>query len=946
MSCLPDIGQWQPQLPKEVLLLPPTRTTTVLLTAGLVTLLGVPGAAAAEPAPSALYVNRAAANCTDGGPGSQAVPFCSISKAAKVVEPGQTVWVDAAVWHYKESVTIDRSGEPGKPITFDIIPGEPDPDTGEVSDTYATDGLTISGASHVVVRGLTTDDGIRVHASTDVALDGIGNGWGQIHGLVVGGGSEDVRVTRSRLHSARVEGGSRNTLFGRNTFFAQNRLEAAEVVDAPGTVLTNNTVYSGCKEGIGVSGGSTGSKVFNNLIYPADYCSNFEPFRSIGVSESAAAGTAADYNLITGGLGQNSPVRTPYQWAGTGYRTPAEFTAATGQGAHDIVVASRDGVGAHETGSPTVDSGDPTAPGVLPTDIHGGPTADDPRVPNTGRDGGWIDRGAEETQDRLSMVWSYVSQNNWAPVGTAVGVNISTDSNWQSTLTYHVDFGDGTAPVVSKKNFVEHVYSAPGVYDVKTKVVTAVGREVPGSTRTTKVTAPGTLAAGFTAVPVLPTTVDTGNRIAPLTVRIDTPGATVAPWRVGSQKVDFGDGTTSSRKGLEKVDHAYKTPGTYTVTVSLTDVQGATSTATKTVQVDYAPSGYVATEPLRVLDTRTTNTPIRGGSAHPVAVVGWGVPDYGLSRSVSAVVLNVTVTDATEDTHLTVWPSGQSRPATSNVNIARGGTSSNTVTVPVGADGKIQAQLNAGKAALIVDVVGYYQPNVGERFSPLTPTRVTDTRTSGGALGGGKTRTVKVAGVNGIPADAKAVALNLTGTGATQPAHVIAYPDPAKRPATSNLNVEPGKDKSNQAIVPVGPNGTITLFTNSGSTHLVLDAVGYYGKDGKALFTPVVPKRLADTRTTGKVAPGATTTVSGLPANALGAVLNVTATDSAGPGFLTAYAFGGTLPGASSLNTLPGVTVPNHVTTPVGAGGKVSIFNSHGGPNHVITDLLGYFTAK
>ncbi|WP_141754134.1 hypothetical protein [Streptomyces subrutilus] len=215
----------------------------------------------------------------------------------------------------------------------------------------------------------------------------------------------------------------------------------------------------------------------------------------------------------------------------------------------------------------------------------------------------------------------------------------------------------------------------------------------------------------------------------------------------------------------------------------------------------------------------------------------------------------MTVTGATEDTHLSVWPSGQPRPVTSNVNIKAGGTSSNTVTVPIGAYGTVSAQLNSGRAALIVDFVGYYQPNVGQRFSPVTPTRVVDTRTTGGALGGGQTRTVKVAGVNGIPADATAVALNLTGTGATEQAHVIAYPDPAKRPTTSNLNVEPGKDKSNQAIVPVGPNGTITLFTNSGSTHLVVDAVGYYGKDGNALFTPVVPKRLADTRTTGKVAP-------------------------------------------------------------------------------------------
>ncbi|MEV0413422.1 hypothetical protein AB0I68_22110 [Streptomyces sp. NPDC050448] len=48
-------------------------------------------------------------------------------------------------------------------------------------------------------------------------------------------------------------------------------------------------------------------------------------------------------------------------------------------------------------------------------------------------------------------------------------------------------------------------------------------------------------------------------------------------------------------------------------------------------------------------------------------------------------------------------------------------------------------------------------------------------------------------------------------------------------------------------------------------------------------------------------------------------------------------------PEASSLNTRPGDTVPNHVTTPVADGG-VAISNSWGGSTHVITDLLGWFT--
>ncbi|AWZ08958.1 MULTISPECIES: PKD domain-containing protein [unclassified Streptomyces] len=640
-------------------------------------------------------------------------------------------------------------------------------------------------------------------------------------------------------------------------------------------------------------------------------------------------------------MGQPGTGRVPYGWADTGYDTAAAFLAGTGQGAHDILSRDEDAVGPKD-GSPTIDSGDPTAPGVLPGDIRGYPVADDPRVPNTGKNGGYIDRGSDETQDRLRSVSLSVSES-WAPAGTRVKATAAVDALWPTGVTYHFDFGDGTAPVVTKETSVEHVYSVPGDRVVRVKAVNGVGAEVSSYDVPTKVGPAGPLTAVVTADPVLPTSQSPLGRVAPLSVAVGV-GGSATPWPVTRVEADFGDGSSDRRGDMGGFDHAYRQPGEYKVTLTVEDSKGGKSTATRTVKVDYAASGYVATEPFRLVDTRTANAALLGGYARVVDLPnGTRFQGHEHSASMASVVLNVTVTGATEDTHLSVWPSGQPRPATSNVNVRAGGTSSNTVTVPVGYVGSILAQLNSGQGHLIVDFVGYYQPNAGQRFSPIAPTRALDTRSTGGALGGGQTRTVKVAGVNGIPADATAVALNLTGTGATEQAHVIAYPDPAKRPATSNLNVEPGKDKSNQAIVPVGPNGTITLYTNSGSTHVILDAVGYYGKDGKALFTPVVPKRLADTRSTGKLAPGATTNISGLPANSVGAVLNLTATDTTDPGFLTAYAFGATRTDASSLNTIPGRTVPNHVTTPV-TDGKVAVFNSYGGPNHVITDLLGHFT--
>ncbi|WP_406367195.1 PKD domain-containing protein [Streptomyces sp. NBC_01546] len=907
----------------------PTRAT-VLLTAGLVSLLGLPATAAAADIPANLYVNNAAVSeCSDTGPGTYANPFCTISAAVKVVQPGQTVRI-ASGKPYDEAVTISRSGQPGKPITFI---GGTSPNVGQFS-LAAGKGLTVTGASHVAVRGMYATTGLKITGSTDVELEQFHIGGNDPDSLTIGAGSSNVRLIRSQLAtSVRIEG-------AQGTVLSRNRLHgyvdaAVTTFDAPGTVVTNNTIYLECEAAVSLGGASTASALFNNLIHTESDagCPAPGPRYGITVAQSAAAGTRADSNLITGPF---SDARVAYKWAGTPYQEQAAFHAATGQGSYDILTPERTG-----SGSLIVDSGDPTAPGVLPVDFYGRPVADDPRVPNTGKDGGYIDRGEKETQDDLRNVRVELEQG-WAPVGSTVKAKATSDSSWAAALTYQYDFGDGTAPVVTKATTAEHVYSAPCACVVTVTAVNVAGQKAQGQ-QTANVTAAGSLTTAFTTKPYLPNADDQSVFVAPLAIEVD-PRSSTTPWPIVRMDVDYGDGAKEVSDPLIITRHAYKMPGTYKVTVTLQDAKGATSTAERTVQVGYTPAGYVPLAPSRVLDTRTTDAPVQGGTATPItlpiAQYSWG---QSHTAGASAAVLNVTVTGSTEDTHLSVWPSGQPRPVTSNVNIKAGGTSSNTVTVPIGADGKVSAQLNSGKAALIVDFVGYYQPNTGQRFSPLAPTRVVDTRTTGGALGGGQTRTVKVAGVNGIPADATAVALNLTGTGSTENGHVIAYPDPAKRPTTSNLNVEPGKDKSNQAIVPVGPNGTITLYTNTGSTHLILDAVGYYAKDGKALFTPVVPQRLADTRTTGKLAPGASTTVAGIPGNALGAALNVTATDTTGPGFLTVYGHGGTRPEASSLQTIPGITVPNHVTTPV-ADGRVGIWNSYGGSTHVITDLFGYFT--
>ena len=71
------------------------------------------------------------------------------------------------------------------------------------------------------------------------------------------------------------------------------------------------------------------------------------------------------------------------------------------------------------------------------------------------------------------------------------------------------------------------------------------------------------------------------------------------------------------------------------------------------------------------------------------------------------MVLNVTVTQPTAASYLTIYPNGTSRPATSNLNFDPGQTVANLVIAPVGADGKIDFYNADGSTQIVADVSGW-----------------------------------------------------------------------------------------------------------------------------------------------------------------------------------------------------------------------------------------------
>ena len=226
---------------------------------------------------------------------------------------------------------------------------------------------------------------------------------------------------------------------------------------------------------------------------------------------------------------------------------------------------------------------------------------------------------------------------------------------------------------------------------------------------------------------------------------------------------------------------------------------------------------------------------------------------------------------------------------------------------------------------------------------PTSPAEAATPATGSRAFAAGETRELSVTGRAGVPVDGVgAVVLNLTATNTTASTHVVAWPSGQPMPATSNLNAEPGEDRANLAIVPVGTDGRVTLANHAGRTDLVVDLVGWLPDDGG--YTPAGPQRLLDTRASRPLTGGGVVDVAlgpSVPASAL-AVVNLTGVGASTASHLVAWPAGSVMPPTSNLNIAPGGAVANLALVSPGYGGAITVSN-HAGTTDVIVDLLGWF---
>jgi hypothetical protein len=242
----------------------------------------------------------------------------------------------------------------------------------------------------------------------------------------------------------------------------------------------------------------------------------------------------------------------------------------------------------------------------------------------------------------------------------------------------------------------------------------------------------------------------------------------------------------------------------------------------------------------------------------------------------------------------------------------------------------------------------------GQPYTPLaTPTRILDTRST---IGGHKkplgSQETLVVAPPGMPNDATAVVVNLTGINPTSSTYLAMFGSTTYGGTTSNLNIPAHRDAAAVlAVVPLGGDRAFRIWNEVGQVDVVADLLGYFSPEGgSTYFAESAPTRVLDTRSSvgghpAKLVPGETLTlpvrdVAGVPSNVTAVAVNLTGTGSTVADNLSVY--GQNASSSSTLNVDVNEDRANLSITGVGSDGAIRIHNASG-QVHVIVDVIGWF---
>ena len=349
--------------------------------------------------------------------------------------------------------------------------------------------------------------------------------------------------------------------------------------------------------------------------------------------------------------------------------------------------------------------------------------------------------------------------------------------------------------------------------------------------------------------------------------------------------------------------------------------------------------------PSNIYDTRKAAKLKAGGRASFAAVGVGGVPATG----VSAVMVRVIAAAPTAATWITVYAANTTQPSVSTVYAMATEQQSNVAIVRPGANGQLTVFNAHGESHVIVEVQGYFKTSTGSAnggLVPITQKRVVDTRTTGGIIPAGGSRTIDLA-PGGIPVGASAAYLSLTvPPNSTQPGYFSAAPTGVAMSANGVLNYENGIASSSGTVVPLTTDTKVT-FKNWGTTsaHLIVDTMAYFSKTS----TVGAGLRPAMGRLYGGYVPANGTLdlpvggTFGLPTRGVaGAMLSVQG-GGAAAGVLRVWSNGEPEPPTSHAQHQAGAHHRSSVIVKPGTDGIVRIKNQSTSQSLVYVDIEGWF---
>jgi PKD repeat protein len=316
------------------------------------------------------------------------------------------------------------------------------------------------------------------------------------------------------------------------------------------------------------------------------------------------------------------------------------------------------------------------------------------------------DRGATATQ---TLTIEVSEDSNIAPAADVVAtpssgtapLSVSFDGSGSSDVdgtvaSYAWNFGNGqngsgpTPPPV--------IYTLPGTYTATLTVTDNKGATGTATQLITVVRPPNhTPTAVVTAAPA------TGN--APLLVQLSSAGSADDDGAITSYAWNFGNGSTSTSPNPSAV---YNTPGSYTVSLTVTDNDGASSVKSTTVVVNPAnvpPVPVIVATPLNGSAPLLVNVNGAGSSDSDGSVVSYSWT-FGNGQTATGPVASTTYSSpGTYQIKLTVVDNrGASRSTTTTV--VAGTTNQRPVAV-------LSALPTAGPAPLLVQLgsAGSYDPD-------------------------------------------------------------------------------------------------------------------------------------------------------------------------------------------------------------------------------------------